>query len=73
MLSAQSYRDDYEGRGAYAKENDAMLDSECSRITAWQNQSTQYRCSVNWKTCLGGAVVAAVAATVIWILTFGPG
>jgi hypothetical protein len=71
MSYSQSYRDNYEGRGAYAKENDAMLDSECSRTTVWQNESAQYKCSVNWMTCLGGAIVAAAATTVIWLLALG--
>jgi hypothetical protein len=68
MVNSQSYRDGYEGRGAYAREYDAMLDSECLRTIAWQNESTQYKCSVFWLTCLG--VVAAVAATMIGFFVF---
>jgi hypothetical protein len=71
MLSAQSYRDVYEGRGAYAKEYDAMLDSECARTTAWRDEPTQYKCSVIWVSCLGVAVVGVVAATVIGVLAWG--
>lgn len=30
-------------RSKYAKENDAMLDQEQSRLTAWQMESTVYK------------------------------
>ena len=71
MSRSQSYRDNYEGRGRYAKENDAMLDSECSRTTAWQDQSTQYQCSISWAKYVSIAILVAIAAAIIGLLMYG--
>jgi hypothetical protein len=46
MSRSKSYRDNYAGQGEYAKENDAMLDSECARTLDWQKQSAHSAGSV---------------------------
>lgn len=46
MAQPPSYRDHYEGRGKYAKQNEAMLVQEQSRLDAWQDESTQYKARV---------------------------
>jgi hypothetical protein len=38
----RSYRDKYDGRGKYAKENHEMIDQEQVRLNAWENESTSY-------------------------------
>jgi hypothetical protein len=38
----RSYRDKYDGRGKYAKENHEMIDREQVRLNAWQDESTSY-------------------------------
>ncbi len=59
----QMYRDNYEGRGKYAKENHAMLDREQARLDGWHGESTLYR-PTNMRLFF---VVAAVllAATIL--------
>ncbi|MEX2139562.1 MAG: hypothetical protein WD894_09895 [Pirellulales bacterium] len=42
-MARPQYRDNYEGGGKYAKQNDAMLDQEQLRLTAWQKESTVYK------------------------------
>jgi len=71
MARSQSYRDNYDGRGKYAMENDAMLNSECSRITAWQDQPTQYQCSISWTKCLSIVILATMAAAIFGLLVYG--
>ncbi len=41
MSGPESYRDPYDGRGEYAKQNDAMLAAECARVLDWQNQTAR--------------------------------
>jgi hypothetical protein len=59
----QMYRDNYEGRGKYAKENHAMLDRDQTRLDAWHDESTLYK-TTNMRLFF---VVAAVllAATIL--------
>jgi hypothetical protein len=71
MARSQSYRDNYQGRGKYAKENEAMLDSECSRTTAWRDQPTQYQCSISWAKYLSMAILITMAAITIGLLMYG--
>jgi hypothetical protein len=71
MARSQSYRDMYEGRGKYALENDTMLNSESVRLTAWQNESTQYKRSFIWPSSLAILFLAAVAAAMLGYFAFG--
>ncbi len=61
------YRDTYEGRGKYAKENHAMLDREQARLDAWQDQSTLYK-PTNMR--LFFVVTAVLAAAVIFAAVY---
>lgn len=68
MARSQSYRDVYEGRGKYATEYDAMLDSERSRTAAWLNESTTYQRSLVWPGVLAVIFLAVVVVAVIAFL-----
>jgi hypothetical protein len=65
-MTRPQYRDNDTGGGKYAKENDAMLDNEQLRLTAWQKESTVYKAtllpiiSVVAALALAGAGIAAV-------------
>lgn len=73
MTGSQSYGDNYLGGGKYAEENDAMLNSECSRTLAWQTESTKYKRSMVLQVGLavvlmavaGGAALYAIALTAL--------
>jgi hypothetical protein len=71
MARSQSYRDNYEGRGKYAKENDAMLDSERLRAIAWQKEPTEFKRSLVWPSSLAILFLVAVAAAIVGFFTFG--
>jgi hypothetical protein len=68
----QMYRDNYEGRGKYAKENHAMLDREQTRLDAWHDESTLYK-PTNMRLLFVAAAVLLVAtiAAAIYYFAFG--
>jgi hypothetical protein len=68
----QMYRDVYEGRGKYAKENHAMLGREQVRLDAWQNESTLYKpTTARLFYIVATVLLAAAIAAAIYYLTFG--
>lgn len=68
MSRSPGYRDDYEGRGKYAKENEAMLRSEQLRLTDWEAQSTRYRGTL-WPL-LAGVAVSGLAAVILALIAW---
>jgi hypothetical protein len=68
----QMYRDNYEGRGKYAKENHAMLDREQARLDAWHDESTLYN-ATNMRLFFvaAGLLLAAAIAAAIYYFAFG--
>jgi hypothetical protein len=73
MALPPSYRDHYEGRGKYAKQNDAMLIQEQLRLDAWQDESTQYKARVVPTLMVLAAllVVASIFAAVYFLALAG--
>jgi hypothetical protein len=68
----QMYRDVYEGRGKYAKENHAMLDREQVRLDAWQNESTLYKpTTARLLFVVAAVLLAAAIAAAIYYFAFG--
>jgi hypothetical protein len=67
----QAYRDNYEGRGKYATENQAMLDQERLRLDSWQGESTIYKPAIASRLFVGVALFLAVAVLgVVYHLVF---
>jgi hypothetical protein len=68
----QMYRDNYEGRGKYAKENHAMLDREQARLDAWHDESTLYK-STNMRLffVVAAVLLAATILAAVYYLAFG--
>jgi hypothetical protein len=71
MSGSAAYRDNYEGRGDYARQNDAMLDSECARTLDWQKQPAHPPRSVLLRICLGALLLAAALAAGGYVLMIG--
>ncbi len=71
MSRAQSYRDSYAGRGEYAKQNDAMLDSECARTLDWQKRAVHSASSLLPLICLGVLLLASALAAGIYAFVIG--
>ncbi len=68
----QMYRDVYEGRGKYAKENHAMLDREQARLDAWQDQSTLYKpTNMRLFFVVTAVLAAAVILAAVYYFAFG--
>jgi hypothetical protein len=71
MSRSESYRDEYPGRGKYARQNDAMLASECARTLDWQTQALgSPRGLLPW-ICLGGLLLASAVAVVLYVFVIG--
>jgi hypothetical protein len=72
-MARPEYRDQYDGRGKYALENDAMLDHEQSRLGEWQSQSTRYRATFApvYFVAVGIVLAAAVSAIIYYLVAGG--
>jgi len=73
MAQPTSYRDQYEGRGKYAKQNEAMLAQEQSRLDAWQDDSNVYKSSFvpMFFVVTALALAASVTAAVYYLIVSG--
>ena len=71
MTRSESYRDKYEGRGDYARQNDAMLDSECARTLDWQKQPAHPARPMLLQICLGALLLATALAAGVYVFVIG--
>jgi hypothetical protein len=66
----RAYRDKYDGRGKYAKENHAMIEQEQVRLNAWENESTSYG-PMNMALLIVALLSAACVLAAVCYFAFG--